>query len=227
MVYRRRRDRRRLRRLARQESHAGGHARADFLLGRAARQRRAPRCCARTRVSLHEGGVPLYSGRARAALEPHWPPDTGHVLERTASSRLQACSRTHRTPRPIGGEGGASTYVLAACFDGHRGPRASLHAASALPAAVRDAIRAGEPSPLAVVAFPCRNFPGTFVQASRRLSRQRGGRWRRATARAASRTVRARAWRWCGRTGSARLAFGRLIDVSWWTSAGRVECASR
>jgi len=39
--------------------------------------------------------------------------------------------------------------VLAACFDGHRGPRASLHAASALPAAVRDAIRAGEPSPLA------------------------------------------------------------------------------
>ena len=50
----------------------------------------------------------------------------------------------------VGAGGGApSTCVLAACFDGHRGPQASAFAAKALPDAVRRAIEAGDPSPLA------------------------------------------------------------------------------
>ena len=42
-----------------------------------------------------------------------------------------------------------SYYVLAACFDGHRGPQAATYGAAELPQAVRLAIEAGDPSPLA------------------------------------------------------------------------------
>ena len=63
-----------------------------------------------------------------------------------------------------------TTYVLAACFDGHRGPAASEYAARALPGAVRDAIEAGEPSP----------------------SPPRGAVWWRATRQRATRMARAR-----------------------------------
>ena len=43
----------------------------------------------------------------------------------------------------------SSSYTLAACFDGHRGPRASRFGQSRLPEAVRKAVERGEPSPLA------------------------------------------------------------------------------
>ena len=59
-----------------------------------------------------------------------------------------------RPASPEGRAGGArggepSRYVLAACFDGHRGPRAAQYASAALPDAVRRAVERGEPSPLA------------------------------------------------------------------------------
>ena len=47
-----------------------------------------------------------------------------------------------------------TTYILAGIFDGHRGPKASAFAQAALPEAVRSAIHAGEPSPLAA-AWRC------------------------------------------------------------------------
>ena len=43
----------------------------------------------------------------------------------------------------------STSYVLAACFDGHRGPKASEYAAARLAEAVRRAVERGEPSPLA------------------------------------------------------------------------------
>jgi serine/threonine protein phosphatase PrpC len=51
------------------------------------------------------------------------------------------------TPR---GSASSTRFTLAGVFDGHRGPRASAHAAATLPAAVKEALSRGEPSPLAV-----------------------------------------------------------------------------
>lgn len=48
------------------------------------------------------------------------------------------------------GSASSTRFTLAGVFDGHRGPRASAHAAAMLPAAVKEALSRGEPSPLAV-----------------------------------------------------------------------------
>ena len=48
------------------------------------------------------------------------------------------------------GSAATTRFTLAGVFDGHRGPRASTHAAATLPGAVKDALSRGDPSPLAV-----------------------------------------------------------------------------